>query len=219
MLRALLRIMTWRDWAVVAAGLAVVVGIEHARPPAPPAVLAPPPGAAPAVFDQPADLRIDPAFILPPEVAQLLHDTMDGQSYFGAFALGGQGGYGWTVGYGSAQAARATALASCAQHDDGCRVVADLWPQGLTDPPADSLSFVQAESYRQTRAQTGPRAFARALDGAYGSARGLTWQEARSVAIARCNAGREGRPPFLPPTPCEVLAVWDAQGEVPPFAD
>jgi hypothetical protein len=123
------------------------------------------------------------------------------------------------VGYATADAARAAALAYCAQYDDGCRVVADLWPQGLTDPPPDSLSFVQAESLRQTAAQTGPRAFARALDGSFGSARGLTWQEARSIAIARCNAGREDRPPFLPPAPCDALAVWDAQGVVPPSAD
>lgn len=208
MLGLLIRHLTLRDWAIVVAGLGIVAGIE---------VFGPAPPVLPAMFPEPSLLLREAGARLSPEAAQALDDTMTGRAYFGAFALGGQGGYGWAVGFATAAAAEAAALAYCAQNDSGCAVVARLWPQGMTRPPRDSLSHAQTRAFADIGGQIGPRAFARSLDGSFGTARGLTPQDAQDAALADCEDGRTP-PAFLPPMPCAVLAVW-TEDLLPPRAD
>lgn len=202
------RAMKPRDWAVVLAGLALVAGIEVFRPSLP---------ALPEMFPEPSRLLLDSGEVLAPEEARAMDEALAGRAYFGAFALGGQGGYGWAVGFATADAARAAALAYCAQYGPDCRVVAEIWPRDITLPPRDSLSFAQSRAFAEIAAQIGPRAFARALDGSYGTARGATPEQARAAALTACEAGRD-LPAFVPPTPCAVIALW-TEDLLPPPAD
>lgn len=208
MLRLLLTSLTPKDWAIVLGGLGIVVGIELFRPA---------PVTLPQMFAESATLHRDDSAALTPEESQALDDALTGRAYFGAFALGEQSGYGWAVGFATAAAAEAAALAYCAQNDSGCAVVARILPEGVTRPPRDSLSYAQRQALAEVSRQLGPRAFARSLDGSFGIARGLTLQEAQEVAFVRCNVGRD-IPPFLPPMPCQVIAAW-TEDLLPPRAD
>lgn len=50
--------------------------------------------------------------------------------YFGAFAVSGNGAWGWTVRHADAEAAAQAALAECVHHGRDCRVIATLAPEG-----------------------------------------------------------------------------------------
>lgn len=206
-MRALLKAMKPKDWLVVAAGLAVVGGIEVFKPHA----AAPP---LPQMFGEAAHLLARPGITLLDDPDTPLNAEFAGGPYFGAFAEGEGGAYGWARGFATGAAAESAALDLCRRHGEGCRIVADILPQGVTFAPPDSLSFDQAQALRAVETRFGPRAFARASDGTWGTAEEDTLAAATSAAMEACNAGRTpdaDRP--LPP--CEVIATWD-DGLLPP---
>lgn len=219
-MRALLSRLAPRDWLIVIGGLAVVAGIEMAKPvadraappPAPEAVRTPGP---PAVYPQ-ASRRIvrDIAGMRPEDRTQMDASLADAP-YFAAHAVGDEGAYGWSRGFATQGAARAAAVATCARFGTGCKVVAEVLPQGVEFGPDNSLSWEQSQAFLSMAKGLGPRAFARSLDGTWGTGTGATGQEAAAVAVTNCEAAREVQPD-LAPMPCEAIAVWSASLLPPP---
>lgn len=215
-MRALLSRLAPRDWLIVIGGLAVVAGIEMAKPIAGsdagagmgPGEAAPARAAGPPVLYPEAGRRLvhDIAGI---DAAQrkAMDETFADAFYFAAFAAGQNEAYGWVRGFSTQVAARTAAMAACADVSPGCRIVAEVVPAAMTVPSENSLTFDQAQAYRRAEAGIGPRAFARSLDGSWAIARNLAAEAVGPDALTRCEAAREIHA-FLPPTPCEVIAVW-----------
>lgn len=225
MLRLLSRLSA-RDWAIVCGGLALVVGLEMAKPLEETA--ATDPGvASPATVEAAADRDADdaageprlPEPVLHPreqrrtvrDVARLTPETraamdaaLEGAPYFAAFAAGA---VGRVQGYANPEAARAAALAECAQHGPDCAIVAEVLPAGDIAPGPDSLNWLQGEAWRSSLRAHGSRAFARSVDGAWAAATGPTGAAAAAIAVRLCEDSRSP-PPHLPPMPCEALGIW-----------
>jgi len=131
--------------------------------------------------------------------------------YFGAFALGTGGSYGWSQGLATAAAANTAALWQCAQVSRECSIVGSLSPASpdtdLTGLEA-SLNFWQVSAYRDIKAASGPRAFVRSLDGNWGSAHGRDAANAMAIAQMVCT-DRQTQFPVQPLMPCLVVATWD----------
>lgn len=104
--------------------------------------------------------------------------------YFGAFAVSGNGAWGWTVRHADAEAAAQAALAECVHHGRDCRVIATLAPEGGVVPDLPSLSFKQA--------------------GVLAQAQAATVAQAQVLAMATCNRGRR-KLRHLPVFPCQPV--------------
>lgn len=206
-----------RDWLIVIGGLAVVAGIEMAKPAA---ELAPPTGPTlretgpPALYPEPTRRVVrDVAGIMPEDRAQM-DESLTDAPYFSAHAIGEGGAYGWSRGFATQDAARRAALSVCARHGKGCRVVGEVLPRGVELGPDNSLSWDQSQAFLRMAKGLGPRAFARSLDGTWGIGTGTTGQDAATLAIANCESARQVQQD-LAPMPCEAIAVW-SDGLLPP---
>lgn len=220
------------DWAVVLTGFAVVVALEFlpeaATAPAPdplpesvqkdqPAIVNPPAPAPikmlPGLSDTPrysADtlLRVDQ---VPngPSVTRTDFDRFSQAGYFGAFAMNDDGAFGWATRYSTLGVARRAAMAICATHGPNCRIIAELAPAEMQGPPpANSLSFQQAQTYLSYFSKRHPAAMYIALDGAFGAETGRTVQEAQSKARRLCEENIR-RDNGLKDTKCVLLKTWD----------
>lgn len=129
--------------------------------------------------------------------------------YFGAFfGSADNQSFGWSTGYASRDAARTAALARCQKDQPDCRLIAELLPSDAPDEMAEnSLSHAQAQGYFAIQSQSGPRAFARSVDGTWASEQADDVGKATSAAIGQCEISRRVTP-GLPRMPCEVIAVW-----------
>ncbi|QYK41515.1 MAG: hypothetical protein KF887_19500 [Paracoccaceae bacterium] len=219
MLRLLSRLSP-RDWLIVIGGLALVAGIEMAKPLATPAepdpvvAAAPAPPGPPVLMPEATRRIVRDIARLRPEESVEMDKAMTDAPYFAAHAVGDEGAYGWSRGFGTRAAARAAALAICGKHGTNCTVVAEVLPLGDRVDSPEALSFDQAEGYRRVQGLLGPRAFARSVDGAWGAAVGETADAAAAQALRLCDEGRN-MDGALPSMPCEAVAVWD-DGLLPP---
>ncbi|MDF1872156.1 DUF4189 domain-containing protein [Vannielia sp.] len=110
--------------------------------------------------------------------------------WHGAFAIGDNGYYGWTTGYGTAEAAWEGALARCRCWTEHCQIVAEITPDTPLPGKAPQMSRTQAWILAQIiREYSGGRAVAGDAQGSWGS----SWShaskaDAEAAAIARCAA-------------------------------
>jgi hypothetical protein len=135
-------------------------------------------------------------------------------SYFGAFAVSKDGGWGYSVGNNGLAAAREIALQECLAVNPSCLVHTELVPQGYADPgPGEvTLSPEVADQYRDAASNTRFAAMAVSADGAYSKVWGhASPREAESTALAECERNRIADLP-LSDMPCVLLPrpgkVW-----------
>lgn len=114
-------------------------------------------------------------------------------TYYSAFALSKDGGWGWATTTNSLSGARAVAMAECETHNESCRVIAEIVPIGyvemgegdLTMTPVVMDLFLNPESVNATIDYIG---MAVGADGAYSMVWGYaTPEEAAAAALADCN--------------------------------
>lgn len=132
--------------------------------------------------------------------------------YFGAFAVGADGAFGWTESYGTLAGARQGALAYCHRMGENCQIVSELVPDGETAHLAEFLvPFRYKDAYATYRDASGAKAFAMTENGAYGSAWGHTtiWA-AKAAALRNCQAHQDmEHPDYMPGWPCQITeASW-----------
>jgi hypothetical protein len=131
-------------------------------------------------------------------------------SYFGAFAQSPGGAFGYVTAYANFSDARAAAIAKCkARSGTNCRIIAEARPDAKSTITGgeETLSHAQAKALFYLTKGHGPRAFARARDGAYGSGMGLTLAAARANAIRFCKTVQDHDTKIIA-TPCEIMAEW-----------
>jgi hypothetical protein len=164
----------------------------------------------PTMYNAASELRLAADVpTLTPEAETILRKEMPKWQYFGALAVGEGEAFGWSNLHGTLRAAHMTALAHCDKVGNACRVIAEVTPKSMPNPaPRDSLSFVQSQIYRQTASGTGPRAYARSLDGAYGSAAGASVADAEAKALAICQSYLSDQNELHQIFPCEVMGIW-----------
>lgn len=156
-----------------------------------------------------ANVRMTSQTILSPE-AQAAYDTEFAiGSYFGAFAMSKDGGWGYSIGANSLDAARAIAIAQCASiNTTRCAVVSEITPVGY-QPPAPGEVAVSPEVYGYySDTTTNVKAYAMAIseDGAYSKIWGVGSQaEADAQVLADCDSYRMREPEGLVDMPCFLL--------------
>lgn len=121
-------------------------------------------------------------------------------AHHGAFAIGRDGGFGWTSDYNTLEMAEASALAFCGAD---CKVVAYAAP---VDPSPFGLGASAAVDYANYAFRLGHKAFAISDSGATG----WSWSygtalEARARAMTECNARLANRQTHLPQAPCRII--------------
>lgn len=234
-MRALLDALSFHDWLILVVALAVLAGLEWGKPdhgvlapeaamdtptPAPQpdvptgdavarpddgSLATPGSGYAPRLYGRGLSIRRfeQPRLTGPQAIA--LRKSVEPGPWFAAFAVASNGAYGWANDFATADAARTAALAWCAKGGDDCRVVAEVTPKGWTEAAGDTLTYPQGQAYRAVAAMERPRAFARSLNGYWGTGTGA---EARAAALSSCRA-QHRQSEGIPATPCEVVAEWN----------
>ncbi len=130
--------------------------------------------------------------------------------YYGAFAIGKNGGAGWVSRQNSEAFARATALAHCTRFDQDCLVVAVSLPVSPAPAGSHSLGLTAQEYFAEYVTHPGAAAFATAENGASGWAwNHATRASARAQALAYCSAYLRDRAAYLPPLTCRVIDERD----------
>ena len=140
--------------------------------------------------------------------AQAVFDSdFQATGYFGAFAMSKDGGYGYSSGVGSLEAAHDIAMAQCVSLNGNCTVTAELLPQGYTPPAPGSVTLSQQVYGHFVNAAKNPdyQALAVSEDGAFAMYWGMASQaEADSAALADCETNRESAL-VLRPMPCVLV--------------
>lgn len=114
-----------------------------------------------------------------------------GESFFGAFAITKDFGYGYVTGANSLEGARAIALAECLNQGPQCLIYAEILPEGYVpiEPGQVSLAPEAAQYYTDPDPTWGDfRAMAVSEDGAYS----VVWNygspaEADTAALSDCS--------------------------------
>ena len=189
--------LKWYDYAVVLAGLWVVLMLGGRD--APPVV----------VFDARAEIVYQGDRKMRDEAREVFETQFARGSYFGAFYVSPDGAYGWTLEHNSRRAARFNAEAHCRQDGAGCRLVAEILPRGLEDRGGVTLRENAGSAYREYLAGQGARALAISENGTWGwSHQHVTIWAAKSAALRECERLRlEGQADYLPDWPCTVIAA------------
>ncbi|RYG91595.1 hypothetical protein EU803_10965 [Loktanella sp. IMCC34160] len=130
--------------------------------------------------------------------------------YFGAFAISKSGGYGYSVGVNSAEAARAIAMAECLNANSSCLIFAELHPVGYqgVGPGEIVLTTEVADLFFNPGKRPPYIAMAFSHDGAYS----LNWgyespAAAQAAALADCETYRINHLANLEDMPCLVLPL------------
>lgn len=159
-----------------------------------------------------ADTRYIPRSLLPlqQDDREVLENDFIGWSYFGAFAIGKNGGYGYAVGVNSAQAAREIALSECRSSNDRCVIYAEIWPEGYQtiEPGEVVLAPDVAEYYFSANTRPDFKSMAFSHDGAYALVWGHASQAAAdAAALADCDSYRMSGDDDFPVMPCLLLPI------------
>ena len=132
-------------------------------------------------------------------------------SYYSAFALPKDGGYGYATTTNSPTAAREIAMLECLTHNAQCRIIAEVRPMGYVEPVETAATVtVEVAGYLQELAlEQAFRAAAISPDGAYS----LVWgygslAEAENAAMTDCEGYRRPQAnPGDPTWPCVLLPL------------
>jgi hypothetical protein len=144
---------------------------------------------------------------LSPEAQNAFDTDFVTASYFGAFAVSKDGGWGYSTGSNSLGAAREIAMAECLSVNSACTIHTELVPEGyVTMGPGDvTLSPETAGHYNDTSTNTPFYAMAVSADGAYSKVWGYASQaEADAQAVSDCEQYRINDLP-LSDMPCVLL--------------
>jgi hypothetical protein len=127
---------------------------------------------------------------LDPEARETFDGVFTDQGYFGAWAMSDNGGYGYAAGAGTIEAAREIAMAQCEASNDGCRMVAELFPADFYAPGPQDITLSQQQTVEFNTPDRGSfRAMAVGEDGAYAVNWGFASQaEADAASMADCTA-------------------------------
>jgi hypothetical protein len=129
------------------------------------------------------------------DLAQPVFDTdFSRATYFSAFALSKDGGYGYAVSANSLGAARDMAMVQCQSENSRCTIVSEIVPQGYRDPAPGEV-FLNPEIagyyFNPGPEVNGMRAMAISEDGAWSLSWGFATQaEADADALKTCQANR-----------------------------
>ena len=157
------------------------------------------------------DLRILGRAALQPDAQAALDGEFATAPYFGAFALSKGGGWGYSTGNHTLEAARAIALAECMSVNDDCQIYAELLPRGYVAPETGviTLSHDAATNYTDRTTNILYHAMAVSVDGAYSKVwEAPSQEEANAQALAECEEYRNPTP-YLPDMPCFLLPPPD----------
>lgn len=136
-------------------------------------------------------------------------EFLEGEIYFGAFAITKEFGYGYVTGANSLQAAQEIALEECLKHGPRCLIYAEILPQGYAGLQAGQVSLApEAANYfnNPDPAWGNFRAMAISEDGAYS----VVWNyaspfEASQAALSDCSGYRITDLPNLRQMPCMLI--------------
>lgn len=141
--------------------------------------------------------------------AQAAFDTeFASATYYSAFALSKDGGWGYSRTTNSLGAARAIAMQECLSMNAQCLIIAEIRPQGYVAPgPGDITVTPEVAGYLdEFMGEPGFRAFAVSADGAYASLWNVATQaEADALALSDCESYRTSHLPGLMDMPCVLL--------------
>jgi hypothetical protein len=147
---------------------------------------------------------------LTPEAQEAFDNAFSAGSYFGAFTVSKDGGWGYYIGINTRQAARDLALSECVAAGLDCAVYAELLPVYYVDPGEGAITLAPevAQVYTDTTTDLPFHAMAISEDGAYSKIWDAPSQaEAERQALAECeNYRADVTPPrdmscFLLPQP------------------
>lgn len=148
--------------------------------------------------------------MIPDTERAYLEDFIPGTTYFGAFAIGKDGSYGYATGVNTIEAARDIAFEECEKHSPGCLIYAEILPLGYAPVGRGevTLSSTAAEYYANPGDRPAHRAMAVSEDGAYS----LVWgygsaAAAQEAAVADCEEYRVLDLPGLRDMPCILLPL------------
>lgn len=157
------------------------------------------------------ELRILGTAGLQPDGQAALDDEFAIAPYFGAFALSKGGGWGYSTGNQTLEAARAIAMAECMSVNEDCQIYAELVPLGYA-PLAEgmlSVSHDTATNYNDRATNILYHAMAISVDGAYSKVwEAPSQEEAQAQALSECEEYRNPAP-YLPDMPCFLLPPPD----------
>lgn len=144
-------------------------------------------------FSGPGNLRMLSG--LPPNMGleQVFEQDFATQDYFAAFAVSKDGGYGFSTGTNTLEAARYVAMANCLNFNAECRIMAEITPQGYTGPQQGVMTLTpEVAQYYLTAQNYGTfRAMATTASGAYALSFNHPSQAAADAqALADCEGFR-----------------------------
>ena len=150
-----------------------------------------------------------------PDLSETAQEAWDNRfatsSYYSAFAVSKDGGYGFATTTSSVTAAREIAMLECLAHNAQCRVIAEIRPAGYVEPAenAATVTLEVAGYLEELSREQAFRAAAISPDGAYSLVWGYgTLAEAENAAMTDCNGyRREQVSPDHPTWPCVLLPL------------
>jgi hypothetical protein len=158
-------------------------------------------------YDTAGELNVVSNVRLSPDAQTAYDQDFTTASYFGAFAVSKDGGWGYSTGTNSLEAARDIALNECLAVNSACTIHTEIVPQGYVDlGPGDvTLSPETAGHYNDTSTNAQFYAMAISADGAYSKVWGYPSQaEADTQALADCESYRVNDLP-IGDYPCLLL--------------
>ncbi len=137
-------------------------------------------------------------------------EFQDGMTYFGAFAIGKDGSYGYVSGANSIAGARDIAREECLKFTDACLIYAEIHPRGY-EPPGRGVATMGPDAaghFEAHEARPRHRAMAISEDGAYAIVWGHATQGAADrAALSDCSSYRITDLPNLRDMPCTLLPL------------
>ena len=153
------------------------------------------------------EMRVISNVRLSPDAQVAYDQEFSTAPYFGAFAVSKDGGWGYSTGTNSLEAARDIALNECLAVNSSCTIHTEIIPQGYVDiGPGDvTLSPETAGHYNDSSTNIQFYAMAISADGAYSKVWGYPTQaEADAQALSDCETYRVNDLPIAP-YPCLLL--------------
>lgn len=159
-------------------------------------------------FPNVTNITLQSRVILPAQVQEAYDQEFAIESFFGAFAISKDFGYGYSTGAHTLEAARALAMAFCLELNSECRIIAELTPASYQGPQTGVITLsTEAAGYFNSRQDYATyRAMAASAAGSYA----LVWSaptqsEANRIALSDCEGYRESEPPGLRDMPCILV--------------
>jgi len=128
--------------------------------------------------------------------------------FFGAFAFGKDGSFGYALEANTPASAASIAIAQCETFTTGCILYAEIWPDGYVAPDEGILTLSAQSAGAVARLAEMPefKAIAVSVDGAWAAVWGhLSQQAADADALADCEGYRLTGLAGMPDMPCRLI--------------